>query len=92
MNNQDLEIIIEASAIPDGETVSKETGRKEYKIQRKFVVYNKCKEKYEFVADPGTVFLFDGSKNINSISANKKLKWYTNYRKLKFYMEHEEDE
>jgi hypothetical protein len=92
-----LQIAMRASEIPDGSTVTKLSGEKEYLLRKEIRFFNyaeKNKEartflgKQRVIAEKGTAFLVSDGY-INIIPDTKRLLWHTTFDDLQLYIEGE---
>ena len=74
-----LKIIIEAGQVPDGATVTKVTGAKEYTLSSEIRFYGD--ESPNIKADKDVRFLINGD-SVNIISAYKEVAWYADLEEL----------
>jgi hypothetical protein len=72
--HEPISVILKAAVIPDGSTVSKVTGEKQYILKRSIKLYGS--DQKEVIPDPNTVFLIsEGS--VNQYPNSTKLLWIT---------------
>ena len=77
MKNSDaVKILLSASKIPTGATVTKRTGQKQYMIVDTLKVYGLDGGNREIKGDDNTRFLVAGT-NMNAISGDTELMWHT---------------
>lgn len=75
-----ISVLLAASAIPVGSTVTKRTGEKEYTLRSSVKVYG---QNIEIKADPGTIFLIDTrTGDANAIPSSTVLMWTTTTERL----------
>lgn len=75
-----ISVLLAASEIPEGSTVTKRTGEKEYTLRSSVQVYG---QNIEIKADPGTIFLIDTrTGNANAIPSSTVLVWTTTRERL----------
>ena len=70
MEEKIYKILLPIYAVPNDTTITKKTGEKEYKVQRKIRIFAKDKEQQqEIIAKDGTAFIvpLDGRGNINVV-------------------------
>jgi len=91
IDTEQIKILLPAWKIPEGETVTKPTGTKEYQLRKDIRVFNQIKREdgYTITAEKGTLLLVYET-NINIISANDTLGWVTSFESLYYRLQYEE--
>ncbi len=89
-----MKVILPASEIPNGSTVTKRTGLKEYTLQRFIRVYVAPGESEEIRAKNGTVFLCDrrGQVYFDAYPGETELVWSLDEGRLHRYLHDKENE
>lgn len=83
-----IKVLMAVGRIPDGQTVTKKTGTKEYIVQRKLVVGQA--QPMDIRASNGVVFLFPkfpGSTYIDAVSEDLEVAWSTSVDQLRHIFE-----
>lgn len=88
-----LMILLPASDIPAGSTVTKRTGDKEYILRDRITAYGENGKGMELTPDAGMRFMVDPTTgNANIISGDKIICWKTDRYELQAHLEALEDD
>ena len=90
--NDTIKIILPASQIPEDATVTKRTGKQEYRLTRVIKVYsNNTEERHEIAAKDGAVFLGGRAGQFNAYPGSTELVWITTRERLDYFLNPPED-
>ena len=94
MEDRVIKVILPASEIPLGSTVTKRTGSSEYTIADSITIHKEGGGKQVIKAEDGNRFLMpDGdSRSISSVSGSTELCWLTDFETLKEYLDNETED
>lgn len=86
-----MRLIIPASEIPIGSTVTKRTGSKEYTIMDRIIIHESCPRPRIITAEDGCRFLIDpiSPGNVSTVTAETELAWVTDKFRLQDFLEEE---
>ena len=87
-----FELIITLQKIPNGSTVRRLTGEKEYTVKRNIKIYTDSQDfnNKEIKCDTDCVFLIPADGNICMFNNNKKVVWMVEKESLRAYLDNEE--
>jgi hypothetical protein len=72
-----FKLIMRVDVVPDGATVTKIAGTKEYKVRRTLHIYaDRPEHRREVACDAGCVFLVDAEGNANVCLGTKEMCWH----------------
>lgn len=82
-----MKVVMHAGDIPDGATITKRTGQKEYTLKDKIVVYTDKESTAAAITlqTPGVKYL-TGDSSINAVSSDVELVWHTDLTALHRYL------
>lgn len=76
MEDKDVvKLLVPLRMVPDGATVTKRTGEKEYVVSRAVRIYGDGPVKQAITPDAGTVFLVGPEGNLNAIGEGVEVIW-----------------
>jgi len=92
----EIVVLMEASKIPNGSTITKKTGEYLYVLKKDITVYYDVSEQprkpLTIKSEDGMVFLMNKQGDLSCIKGSTKLLWYVESRDLMRYLEKQEEE
>jgi hypothetical protein len=82
-----MKVILPASQIPIGSTVSKIAGARKYKLVNRLVVYDESNEVREITAYGDARFMVDDEGRANAVAQDKEIVWYVRKEELLVHLE-----
>jgi hypothetical protein len=86
-----MKLLIEARLIPEGSTVVKKTGSKEYSIFNSVTIWS-GESKQIINAENGARMITDGSGSINAVDGSTELVWIVDEETLISFLEDSREE